>query len=123
MRLLLDTHYLVWAALDQPMPAKAKALILDPANELFMSAVSPWEMALKAGKAPIDGDVLLQHAKAAGYNILPIEPEHTVEVSRLPMHHSDPFDRLLLAQAIIESLTLLTHDHQLARYGYPVLHI
>jgi PIN domain nuclease of toxin-antitoxin system len=123
MRLLLDTHYLVWAALGEPMPAKAKALIMDPANDLFMSAVSPWEMAFKAGKAPIDAAVLLQHAKAAGYTVLPIEAGHTVEVGSLPTYQSDPFDRLLLAQAMLESLTLLTHDHQLARYGHPVLHI
>ena len=122
MRLLLDTHVVLWALTDDPrLSQRARALIEDPANDVLVSAASVWEIAIKhalgRGDMPISGDQALDWFRQAGYQLLPIAPEHAAAVEHLPDHHRDPFDRLLVSQAIAEPLRLLTHDPLVLRYG------
>lgn len=122
MRLLLDTHVALWALSDDPrLSQRARALIADPANDVLVSAVSLWEIAIKhalgRGDMPISGDQALDWFRQAGYALLPIAPDHAAAVEHLPDHHRDPFDRLLVAQAIAEPLRLLTRDPLVLRYG------
>ncbi|HYH09183.1 MAG TPA: type II toxin-antitoxin system VapC family toxin [Thermoanaerobaculia bacterium] len=128
MKLLLDTHLLLWAA-GQParLSAEAKKLLEDSANELLFSAASLWEITIKAS---LDRDDFRVDARALrgallehGFVELPVTSEHALHVGSLPPLHKDPFDRLLLAQAIAEGVTLLTTDTVLARYGEPVRQI
>lgn len=128
MNLLLDTHVALWALTDAPaLPASARALIADPANEVWVSAVSVWEIAIKhglgRGDMPLSGTEALGYFTEAGYRMLPITAPHAAAVALLPPHHQDPFDRLLVAQARAEPLRLLTHDATVARYGEPVLRV
>jgi PIN domain nuclease of toxin-antitoxin system len=113
--LLLDTHVALWALTDDPrLSQRARALIEEPANDIVVSAASVWEIAIKhalgRGDMPISGDQALDWFRQAGYQLLPIAPEHAAAVEHLPDHHRDPFDRLLVAQATTEPLRLLTHD-------------
>jgi len=122
LRLLLDTHVALWALTDDPrLSQRARALIEDPANDVLVSAASVWEIAIKhalgRGDMPISGDQALDWFRRAGYQLLPIAPEHVAAVEHLPDHHRDPFDRLLVSQAITEPLRLLTHDPLVIRYG------
>ncbi len=125
MKFLLDTHLLLWAA-GQPgkLSATARRLLGDPANELFFSAASLWEIAIKnsLGRADfrVEPRVLRRGLLDNGYLELAITSEHAVGVDGLPLLHKDPFDRLLLAQALSEGITLLTSDMNLARYKGPV---
>ena len=126
MRLLLDTHIALWAITDSPrMPTRARELILTPANHLVVSAASVWEIAIKyslgRGDMPISGEEALDYFQRSGYILLSISPEHTAAVERLPAHHQDPFDRLLVAQALCEPLRLLTHDATVAGYSDMVI--
>lgn len=126
MRILLDTHVALWAIVDSPqLPARARKLILDAGNEIFVSAASIWEIAIKhglgRGNMPISGSEALQYFRDAGYELLPVSAEHAAQVETLPAHHADPFDRILVAQALHEPLRLVTHDAALARYDAPVL--
>ncbi len=125
MKLLLDTHLLLWAA-GQPekLSAAARKLLNDPRNELLFSAASLWEIAIKAtlGREDfrVEPRLLRRGLLDNGYVELPITSLHTVNIDSLPPLHEDPFDRLLLAQALSEGVTLLTSDAQLARYPGPV---
>ncbi|MDP2833496.1 MAG: type II toxin-antitoxin system VapC family toxin [Pseudomonadota bacterium] len=126
MRLLLDTHIALWAIADSPrLPAAARRLILAPENEVYVSAASIWEISIKhglgRGDMPISGETALGYFRAAGYRLLPVQPEHAVAVETLPPLHADPFDRLLVAQALTEPLRLLTHDETVARYNDTIL--
>ena len=128
MNLLLDTHIALWAITDSPrLSVKARELILAPRAVIWVSVASVWEIAIKhglgRGSMPISGDEAVRHFRAAGYRMLPIEPEHAVAVEALPPHHQDPFDRLLAAQARVEPMRLLTHDPLLARYGDFVIEV
>lgn len=128
MRLLLDTHLLIWAVSEPSrLPPKASKLMKDGANQLFFSAVSMWEIAIKAGykRADFVVDVPELHSELLrnGYNELGVRTEHTFAVVHLPHLHKDPFDRLLLAQAMREDLTLLTADELLATYPGPILKV
>lgn len=121
MKLLLDTHLLLWVAGDSKKLSKsARALIEDPQNELFFSALSIWEISLKhslrANEVQADARLVRRALLDNGYSELPITSEHAVHVESLPMIHKDPFDRILLAQAIVEGFTLLTVDRRLAEY-------
>lgn len=125
MRLLLDTHIALWAVTAHPsMPARATELILS-ADAVFVSAASIWEIsikhALKPAQMSISGPQALGEFQAAGFSLLAISPVHAAAVDRLAAHHRDPFDRMLLAQAIHEPLRLLTCDQQLAAYSELVL--
>jgi len=125
VKLLLDTQLLLWAA-GQPerLSARAKRQLNDPENELLFSAASLWEIAIKTGLGRddfrVEPRVLRRGLLDNGYIELPITSEHAVNVDALPPLHKDPFDRLLLAQALVEGITLLTADAQLARYRGPV---
>ena len=125
MKLLLDTHLLLWAA-GQPnrLSKTAQKLITQPANELLFSAASIWEVAIKRGLGRIDFQVdprlLRRGLLDNGYNELPILSDHVVAIDNLPPIHKDPFDRLLLAQATVEGITLLTADSVVAQYPGPV---
>lgn len=124
MRLLLDTHILLWWLNDSPdLPEQAKALIADPANEVYVSPLSLWEIAIKSrlGKITADVDAVRQAALASGFDPLAFTLEHAADVARLPDHHRDPFDRALVAQARVEPMRLLTHDEVVAMYGESVL--
>jgi PIN domain nuclease of toxin-antitoxin system len=125
MKLLLDTHVLLWAIGDPDrLSAEACALLENPDHELFFSAVSLWEIAIKnhLGRADfcVDARVLRRELMDHHYHELMISSEHVVAVSDLPLHHKDPFDRLLVAQATVEGITLLTKDVLVAQYRGPV---
>ena len=125
MTLLLDTQILLWAV-NQPdrLPAAARTLLTDPDNDLLFSPASLWEIAIKntLGRDDfrVEPRVLRRGLLDNGYAELPITSEHAVNIDSLPRLHKDPFDRILLAQAIVEGITLLTTDAQVARYGGPV---
>ncbi len=125
MKLLLDTHLLLWAAGSEgKMSAEAAALIDDDANLLHFSAASIWEVAIKSalGRADfsVDPHLLRRGLLDNGYVEVAVTSEHAAAVGSLPPIHKDPFDRLLVAQAAIEGLTLLTVDAELARYPGPI---
>lgn len=119
MRLLLDTQVFLWAmANDDRLLPQAREL-LEEADEVHVSAASIWEIAIKArlGKLKADTDRLVEMSEQAGFVELPVTSRHAARVARLPDHHTDPFDRLLVAQAMTEPLLLVTVDRQLAAYG------
>ena len=121
MRLLLDTHMLLWAAASSTrLPRDARALLEDGGNDLYFSAASIWEIAIKSSLGRkdfrVDLAALTSTLPDRGLIELPVTSAHAAGVSRLPPLHRDPFDRLLIAQSIAEPLTLLTHDAILARY-------
>ncbi len=125
MKLLLDTHLLLWAAGEPDrLSNEAKALIEDPDNELLFSAASVWEIAIKRrlGREDlrVDARLLRRGLLDNGYSELPISGDHAVAVDALPPIHSDPFDRILVAQATVEGITLVTSDRVVARYPGPV---
>jgi PIN domain nuclease of toxin-antitoxin system len=123
--LLLDTHLLLWAA-GQPdrLSAAARTLLEDPANHLFFSPASLWEVVIKNGLGRedfrVDPRLLRRGLIDNGYLELPITSEHAVTVESLPDIHRDPFDRILIAQATVEGILLLTADDVLASYPGPV---
>lgn len=121
MRLLIDTHLLIWAASSpEKLSSHAQALLLDVQNELFFSPVSIWEIVIKAElhkeNFMINPSTLYRGLLRAGYQELLVRTEHTLNVATLPTIHKDPFDRLLLAQASVEKMQLLTADGLLAQY-------
>jgi len=122
VKLLLDTHLLLWAA-GQPerLSKKARGLIEKGEHELFFSSGSLWEIVIKRNLGrddfKVDARILRRGLLDNGYSELPIASEHVVAIDGLPQHHKDPFDRVLVAQAIVEGITLLTSDPTVARYG------
>jgi PIN domain nuclease of toxin-antitoxin system len=125
MRLLLDTHLLVWA-MGEPerLPAGCAAMLEDPSNNLVFSVASLWELVIKQALGRpdfnLEPSLLRQALLSGGWQELPIEASHALAVSQLPPLHRDPFDRLLLAQAQVEGLLLLTADSQLSLYPGPI---
>jgi len=122
MRLLLDTHTLIWmASQDDKLSEKAKALILDTDNELFLSVASIWEMSIKASlgklmlQQPIE-QIITEQVQTNGLQLINIETTHALAVSTLPWHHRDPFDRLIMAQSQLENLTILGCDTAMDPY-------
>lgn len=125
MKLLLDTHLLLWAAgAPDRLSASARTLIAAPENELYFSAASLWEIAIKRSLGrpdfQVDARLLRRGLHDNGYNELPIGSEHAVTVDALPLIHKDPFDRMMVAQAMVEGMTLLTADSIVASYPGPV---
>lgn len=125
MKLLLDTHLLLWAAGSPDLlPAAARPLLEDAQNELLFSAASLWEIAIKSGLGrpdfKVDARVLRRGLLDNGYQELVITSEHAVFIDSLLPLHKDPFDRILLAQASVEGITLLTTDSLVAQYPGPV---
>lgn len=121
MRYLLDSHVFLWLDDLQRLPVGVSEVLANRQDELFLSVASIWELTLKraAGKLHFTGP--FAHA-AAMYDIsvVPVRAEHTEQIELLPRFHKDPFDHMLLAQARVEGLVLVTHDAVLARYGVPV---
>ena len=120
MRLLLDTHVLLWwLADDRKLSKEARALIADANHQAIVSAASVWEVAIKAAlrRIEIELDDLEDAILKSGFQPLPITTQHAVRVGRLPHVHRDPFDRMLVAQAGVEELRLVTHDRVFERYG------
>lgn len=119
MRLLLDTHIFLWAVAGSPLLKPATRRLIESADEVFVSAASLWEIAIKAGLGKIDADPdeLVSAIERSGFTELPVRASHAAGVARLAMHHNDPFDRLLVAQAVAEPLRLLTADVALAQYS------
>lgn len=127
MRLLLDTAAFLWAVEDSPrLSSNARQAIADPANSLVFSAASAWEIAIKAwiGSLAIAGEpgaFIREQVEAWRLEQLAISIEHAAATADLPMHHRDPFDRMLVAQAKVEGLTLVTNDPLVERYEVPIL--
>ena len=123
MKLLLDTHTLYWFIEgNRQLSPQARTVVGDPANEILFSPASYWEMAIKIsmGKWRLNRPYeeflnvgLLQY----GFSVLPIQPAHTAGLIGMPFHHKDPFDRLLVAQALVEQLPIVSADEQLEAYG------
>lgn len=123
MRLLLDTHVFLWAIAGSALlKPKARALI-ESADEVFVSSASIWEIAIKVrlGKLQADPEALVSAIVESGFNELPVRGTEAARVAKLPSHNSDPFDRLLVAQAMSEPLRFLTNDGVLARYSELVI--
>ena len=124
MRLLLDTHALVWAlSAPQQLPVSLRRAIQAAENDVYASLASAWEIAIKTalGKLEFDLRSLERSLVATGIQPLDISLQHTVRVAELPQHHGDPFDRMLVAQAMCESMTLVSRDRALRRYGVKLL--
>jgi PIN domain nuclease of toxin-antitoxin system len=125
MKLLLDTHLLLWAAGEPKRLSKqARTLIDNPDNELLFSAASLWEIAIKRGLGRedfrVDARLLRRGLLDNGYSELPIVSDHVVATESLPLIHKDPFDRILVAQATVEGVTLLTMDSVVSQYPGPI---
>jgi PIN domain nuclease of toxin-antitoxin system len=124
MNILLDTHMLLWwLNADAQLPKKAKTLISDPSNRIYVSSLSIWEIALKASKGKLDADAkeIKQATLEEGFTLLPFVADTAIETSELPGIHQDPFDRGLIATAQVERITFLTADKLLKGYGSAVL--
>ena len=123
MRLLVDTNALIWwFDDDSSLGAKARSAMADPQNDVFVSALSFAEIAIKQGRGKLNGPFISDELLAEqGMTPLPLSPRHGRKVVELPMHHRDPFDRLLIAQALEEGLTIVTSDPRFRTYGVPVL--
>ena len=119
MRLLLDTHIFLWVAGGSPLLKLPARRMIESADEVFVSAASLWEIAIKAriGKIKADPQALVGAIDGSGFVELPVFASHAAAVANLAMHHNDPFDRLLLAQAMTEPLKFLTADAALAQYS------
>jgi len=125
MKLLLDTHLLLWAAGEpRRLSKRARTLLANPDNELLFSAASLWEVAIKRGLGredfEVDARLLRRGLLDNGYSELPITSDHVVATESLPLIHKDPFDRILVAQATVEGVTLLTIDSLVSQYPGPI---
>ncbi len=128
MNLLLDTHVALWAITDSPkLPQRARDLIQAPKTTVWVSAASIWEIAIKCGMGrgdmPVSGEDAVRYFQESGYRFLPIDVEHALAVESLPAHHQDPFDRILVAQALVEPMRLMTHDPLVARYSDTIIEV
>ena len=125
MNLCLDTHILLWWLDDNPsLSKKGKTVIADTNNLIILSAAVIWEMRIKQalGKLEIAANFYTV-LKQQGFEMLPISSDHAYAVGDLPMYHRDPFDRMILAQAKLENLTIVTHDAIFHKYGIPILEV
>lgn len=128
MNLLLDTHVALWAITDSPkLNQKARDLIQSPRTTVWISAATVWEISIKhslgRGDMPVSGQDAMRYFQESGYRFLPIDAEHAVAMAELPPHHHDPFDRILVAQALVEPMRLMTHDSAVARYSDTVIEV
>lgn len=124
MNLLLDTHAFLWAINNDPrLTPEARAAIVDGRNLVYVSAVSAWEIAIKRarGKLQLPPGDYLEQLRLYRFTPLSITTEHALAVEALPAHHNDPFDRMLIAQAREEKLTLVTHDRRINRYDVKII--
>lgn len=128
MNLLLDTHVALWAITDSPkLPQKARDLIQSTRTTVWISAASVWEIAIKhslgRGDMPVSSQDAERYFRDSGYRFLAIEPEHAIAIEELAHHHQDPFDRILVAQALVEPMRLMTHDPLVALYSDTIIKI
>jgi len=128
VNILLDTHVALWAIADSPkLVKKARELIESPRSTVWISAATIWEIAIKhglgRGDMPVSAPDALRYFQQSGYRFLPVEPEHAAAVGELASHHADPFDRILVAQAIVEPMRLITHDPIVARYSDTIIEV
>lgn len=128
MNLLLDTHVALWAITDSPkLPQKARDLIQSTRTTVWISAASVWEIAIKhslgRGDMPVSSQDAERYFRDSGYRFLAVEPEHAVAIEELAHHHQDPFDRILVAQALVEPMRLMTHDPLVALYSDTIIKI
>jgi PIN domain nuclease of toxin-antitoxin system len=128
VNLLLDTQVALWAITDsERLTGRARQLIQEPASVIWVSVVSLWEIATKhglgRGDMPVSSQQALLYFKAAGYRILSLDAAHVLALQDLPAHHQDPFDRMLVAQALTEPMRLMTHDAMVARYSDTVIRL
>lgn len=127
MKLLLDTHaFLWWICDDGRLSGRARALLADGQNEVYFSAASAWELAIKAGagRVVLPGDperFVAEQVAANAFQVLPVHIRHALKVFSLPPLHRDPFDRMLVAQAVVEEMPILSADAQLARYPVEII--
>ena len=122
MNLLLDTHILLWWLGDSPRLSKKARRAIEESEAVFVSAVSAWEIELKRARGLLRApDNLEATLRARDLQTLSLTVPHAIAAGRLPLYHRDPFDRMLVAQASLESVTLLTADKQQAAYGVPVI--
>jgi len=119
MKLLLDTHIYLWWLADSPALTASARKMIETAETVFISSASLWESAIKSGigKLDVKQEELVSGIRESGFEELPVRSEHTISLLRLANHHKDPFDRMLLAQALSEPLHLLTADSILAHYS------
>ena len=126
MNLLLDTHVALWAITDSPkLSHKARELIQSPKTTVWISAATVWEIGIKyslgRGEMPVSGQDAERYFRESGYRFLAIEAEHALAIEGLAQHHHDPFDRILVAQALVEPMRLMTHDSMVARYSDTII--
>lgn len=122
MRLLLDTHALLWWLADEGLTDQARDAIADPANLVMVSAANAWEISIKKALGKLSApDDLERQTEKNGFTALPISIAHGLAAGALPRHHDDPFDRMLIAQAVEEGLTIVTHDKRFSDYDVPLL--
>lgn len=124
MRLLLDTHVVLWWLADDPALPEEIAAILDIEPEIYVSAATVWEIGIKQRLGKLPGpDNLPELVRDSEFRIISISADHAIAAARLPLIHRDPFDRILIAQASLEDLRLVTHDATIQRYEVPLLPI
>jgi PIN domain nuclease of toxin-antitoxin system len=128
VNLLLDTHVALWAITDSPkLPRKARDMIESPKSSVWISTASIWEIAIKyalgRGDIPVSGHDAVRYFRESGYRFLSVEVEHAIAVEDLPAHHNDPFDRILVAQALVEPMRLMTHDPIVASYSDTIIEV
>jgi len=126
MRILIDTHILIWHLEDdRQLSSYHGTLIEDPSNSVFISIASFWEIAIKSSRGRLSlaksiEDIFSEIDRSTS-SILSIEPEHTLQVSKLPFHHKDPFDRMIIAQALSENIPVISSDKYFSDYGVKLL--
>jgi PIN domain nuclease of toxin-antitoxin system len=128
MNVLLDTHVALWAITDSPkLSQKAREIIQSSKSTVWVSAASVWEIAIKyalgRGDMPVSSQEAMTYFRESGYRFLPVEAEHAATVQDLPAHHQDPFDRILVAQALMEPMRLMTADPLVALYSDTIIKI
>ncbi|QFY44061.1 type II toxin-antitoxin system VapC family toxin [Candidatus Methylospira mobilis] len=128
MNLLLDTHVALWAITDSPkLPQKARELIRSPKTTVWVSAANIWEIAIKhalgRGDMPVSSEDAVRYFQESGYRFLSVEAEHAVAVETLSSHHQDPFDRILVAQALVEPMRLMTNDPLVSLYSDTIIRL
>lgn len=126
MRILLDTHVALWALQSADLLSKQARAVIRDADEIWLSVVSPWELVIKSALGKIELHRPVQEftrelEREFGAVTLPVRLAHVLEVGQLPPHHGDPFDRLMIAQARVEGLTLLTRDGHFELYDVPIV--
>ena len=122
MRLLLDTHALLWWLADEELVVAARAVIADPANSVAVSAASGWEISIKKALGKLVApDDLEQQMLTNGFDAFRSASRMRLAAGQLPRHHEDPFDRMLIAQAKVEQMTIVTRDRRFGDYGVPVI--